>query len=121
MLPTSAEVLEQDVSDYIWMLDHGPANDNSPRDDLTDWISTLHVADTGNPASPYSDTAAIAHSIAKWKQTSSLPWLVAALSEIPASDPNAPSPDRGGRECKARFARLRNDRISRRAAADGTG
>ena len=91
MLPTSAEVLKQDVSDYIWMLDHGPANGNSPRDDLTDWISTLHVADTGNPASPYSDAAAIAHSIAKWKQTSSLPWLVAALSEIPASNPNAPA------------------------------
>ena len=91
MLPTSAEVLKQDVSDYIWMLEHGPANGNSPRDDLTDWISTLHVADTGNPASPYSDTSAIAHSIAKWKQTSSLPWLVAALSEIPASDPNAPA------------------------------
>jgi hypothetical protein len=73
------------------MLDHGSANGNSPRDDLTDWISTLHVADTGNPASPYSDAAAIAHSIAKWKQTSSLPWLVAALSEIPASNPNAPA------------------------------
>jgi len=90
MLPTSGEVLKQDVSDYIWMLDHGPSNDNSYSDDLTDWISTLHVRDTGNPASPYSDTAAITHSIAKWKQTSSLPWLVAAISEIPVSDPNAP-------------------------------
>jgi tetratricopeptide (TPR) repeat protein len=91
MLPASAEVQKLDVSDYIWMLDHGPGNDNSPRDDLTDWISTLYVADTGNRESPYSDTAAIAHSIEKWKQTSSLPWLVAALSEIPASDPNAPA------------------------------
>jgi hypothetical protein len=24
MLPTSGEVLEQDVSDYIWMLNNGP-------------------------------------------------------------------------------------------------
>jgi tetratricopeptide (TPR) repeat protein len=91
MLPTSAEMLKQGVSDYIWMLDHGPANDNSLHDDLTDWISTLHLADTGSRASPYSGTAAIAHSIAKWKQTSSLPWLVAALSEVPDSDPNAPA------------------------------
>ncbi len=91
LLPTSAEVLKQDVSDYIWMLAHGPKNENPPSDDLTDWISTLHVADTGNPPAPYSDTAAIAHSIQKWKKTSSLPWLVAAISEIPASDPNAPA------------------------------
>jgi tetratricopeptide (TPR) repeat protein len=92
MLPTSAEVLKQDVSDYIWMLDHGPSNRNSPRDDLTDWISTLHADATyTNPPAPYSDPDASAHSIAKWKQTSSLPWLVAALSEIPASDPNAPA------------------------------
>ncbi len=88
MRPTFAEMLKQDVSDYFWLLDHGPANDSSPRNDLADWISTLHGADTGNPA-PYSDAAAIARSIAKWKQTSSLPWLVAALVEIPASDPNA--------------------------------
>jgi hypothetical protein len=92
MLPTSAEVLKQEVSDYIWMLDHGPSNGNSPRDDLTDWISTLHADATyTNPPAPYSDPDAIAHSIAKWKQTSSLPWLVAALSETSASDPNAPA------------------------------
>ena len=92
MLPTSAEVLKQDVSDYIWMLDHGPATANTPRDDLTDWISTLHADATyTNPQAPYSDPDAIAHSIEKWKQTSSLPWLVAALSEVPASDPNAPA------------------------------
>jgi hypothetical protein len=36
MLPTSGEVLEQDVSDYIWMLNNGPADNSLPGDDLTD-------------------------------------------------------------------------------------
>ena len=30
MLPTSGEVLEQDVSDYIWMLNNGPADNSLP-------------------------------------------------------------------------------------------
>lgn len=91
MLPTSGEVLKQDVSDYIWMGEHGPANDNSYSDDLTDWISSLHRDLSNDPAAQYFDTTAIAHTIEKWKKTSSLPWLVAAMSEIPATDPNAPA------------------------------
>ena len=92
MLSTPADILKQDVSDYIWMLDHGPRNANSHSDDLTDWISTLHEAgSSANPPAPYSDTSAIAHSLDKWKKTSSLPWLVAAISEVPASDPNVPA------------------------------
>ena len=94
MLPTSGEVLKQDVSDYIWMLEHGPATANTPRNDLTDWISTLHDgATSSNPPAPYSDTAAIAHSIAKWKETSSTPWLVAALSEVSRLRPKRAGPD----------------------------
>jgi hypothetical protein len=85
MLPTSGEVLEQDVSDYIWMLNNGPADNSLPGDDLTDWIATLAAFGQGN-----ADTASlVAHSLEKWKATSSLAWLVAAISGIPASDPNA--------------------------------
>jgi hypothetical protein len=85
MLPTSGEVLEQDVSDYIWMLNNGPADNSLPSDDLTDWIATLAAFGQGN-----ADTASlVAHSLEKWKATSSLAWLVAAISGIPASDPNA--------------------------------
>jgi tetratricopeptide (TPR) repeat protein len=90
MLSTPAEVLKQDVSDYIWMQSHGPSKGNSYSDDLTDWISSLHRDPSNDPAAQYFDTASIAHSLAKWKQTSSLPWLVASMSEIPATDPNAP-------------------------------
>jgi hypothetical protein len=78
MLPSSGDVLKQDVSDYVWMLNYRPTNDNSYGNDLTDWIFTF----SANGA---------AHSIEKWKATSSLPWLVAAISEIPTSDPNAPA------------------------------
>jgi hypothetical protein len=87
MLPTSGEVLEQDVSDYIWMLNNGPADNSLPGDDLTDWIATLAAFGQGN-----ADTASlVAHSLEKWKATSSLAWLVAAISEIPAADPNTPA------------------------------
>jgi hypothetical protein len=92
MLPTSGEVLEQDVSDYIsmlnnWMLNNGPADNNLPSDDLTDWIATLAAFGRRN-----ADTASlVAHSLEKWKGTSSLAWLAAAISGIPASDPTAPT------------------------------
>jgi hypothetical protein len=91
MLRTPGDVLKQDVSDYIWMLYHAPANDKSPSDDRTDWIANLHAdSPSANPTANSYDAATIAHSIEKWKKTSSIPWLVAAIIEIPASDPNAP-------------------------------
>ncbi len=87
MLPTSGDVLEQDVSDYIWMLNKGPTNNNSPTDDLTDWIATSSASGQNN-----ADMASLlAHSLEQWKATSSLSWLVAAIAEISSSDPNAPA------------------------------
>jgi hypothetical protein len=75
--------LRQDLWDYTFLLDQffGEAEadkkDNpSPAilaEDLTDWITTF---------SEIGRTEAVNHSIEKWQETGSLPWLVAALSKI---------------------------------------
>ncbi len=45
---------------------------NDSKDDLTDWILTLQ-----------SDKAdAVEHSVSRWQETSSVPWLVAALAKV---------------------------------------
>ena len=42
MIPTSGEVSQQNVSDYIWMFDHRPSDDRYYSDDLTSWIAELN-------------------------------------------------------------------------------
>lgn len=76
--------LKQDLWDYTVLLDEFVGDDESHHqktavtpavlrdDDLTDWIVTFQ-----------SDKAeALDHSLARWQSTSSLPWLLAALSKI---------------------------------------
>ena len=85
MIPTSGEAFQQNVSDYIWMFDHRPSDDQYYIDDLTSWIAELNgygVVSVNNNYDPES-------TIEKWKENSSIPWLVAAIIEIPASDPSA--------------------------------
>jgi hypothetical protein len=78
MRPSNGPIFIQNVSDYIWLLNHRPATDNSnDSNELTDWIATFSAED-------------LAHSIERWKSSSSLPWLVAAIAQVPASDPNVP-------------------------------
>jgi hypothetical protein len=48
-------------------------------DDLTDWIDTM--------ATP--GTEAFEHSLQRWRETGSIPWLVASLSKIKANNPEA--------------------------------
>jgi len=86
MLPTSGEVLEQNVSDYIWMLNYDSTNNNVYSDDLSDWIFTTSALGQGN-----GDATLLTHSIEKWKSVTSLPWLVTAISGIAPSDPNVPA------------------------------
>jgi hypothetical protein len=85
MLPASGEILRQNVSDYLWIRGYGSATDNTPVDDLTDWITTLSGLGAGR------NDELLAHAIAKWKTTALLPWLVAAIAETPATDPGAPA------------------------------
>ncbi|HEV7859421.1 MAG TPA: hypothetical protein VGO91_12450 [Pyrinomonadaceae bacterium] len=79
------ENLKQDLWDYTLLLDdfvgdeQAGANDNKPptglrSDDVTDWIITFQSGGAG----------ALDHSLQKWSRTGSLPWLVAALSKVPA-------------------------------------
>jgi len=82
MQSTPGEMLRQDVIDYFWILDHHTAKDIALNDDLTLWLSEIRA----KIDEPVSDRA-----IEKWKKTSSLPWLLAAISWLEPSDPDAPA------------------------------
>jgi hypothetical protein len=85
------ENLKQDLWDYTLLLDdfvgegQVGTGDNKKLpaglrdDDLTDWLVTFQSA----------GAAALDHSLQKWRQTSSVPWLVAALSKVEAGDAKA--------------------------------
>ncbi len=79
MGPGSEQTLAQDLSDYVDMWgDSTKGADDFYVDDLTDWIATFREGG-----------GSIDHSIARWKKTSSLPWLIAAIATVPGSDANA--------------------------------
>jgi hypothetical protein len=101
---SSSKSLRQDITDYLWLLDHpvlaktvtiAPASDGKPAQkgvtvdessrlqggDMTDWIFTFHQA--GDDA--------YQHSLQRWQETKSLPWLVAALSQADAKDSAVPA------------------------------
>ena len=86
------ETLKQDVWDYTLLLDKflgdsegPPERDKVPAtitaDEVTDWIVTFES----------SGSAARNQAVHKFRQTSSLPWLVAALAKIEAKDEQAAS------------------------------
>ena len=89
----------QDLTDYLWLLDH-PFTERTPPippqnskivvqsdhpvakatqikgSDLTDWIFTFQQ--NGDPA--------FHHSLQRWHETNSLPWLVAAMMKVNPKD-----------------------------------
>ncbi|HYU99141.1 MAG TPA: hypothetical protein VE977_09965 [Pyrinomonadaceae bacterium] len=83
--------LKQDLWDYTVLLDQleGDAEAHHQKvtvkpvvlhaDDLTDWVVTLQSA----------EAEAVNHSVAQWEATSSLPWLIAALSKVDAQNAKA--------------------------------
>ncbi len=75
MRPGSERTLAQDLNDYLHC--------GSPRqvgdfyaEDLVDWIGNFN-------------SGGYQHSIDKWQRTALLAWLVAALAQVPGSDPRA--------------------------------
>ncbi len=72
--------LKLDLRDYLLLLG-GPAGrasaDGAKAGHLTEWLLTF--MDT--------DSAALATSLKRWTETSSFPWLVAALAKVPAGHP----------------------------------
>jgi hypothetical protein len=84
------ENLRQDLWDYTLLLDDFVGEDQAGAkdgkshaglrdDDLTDWILTLQS----------SGAESLDHSLQKWSKTSTLPWLVCALSKVEANHPKA--------------------------------
>ncbi len=92
--------LAQDVHDYTFLLDRlenerytqawnelqASRGEHYPKlatvrsqDDLTDWILTFQL----------DDPSALDHAYAKWQQTNSPAWVVAAISKMPPGDPRA--------------------------------
>lgn len=82
----TGEVLKQDLWNYTMLLDRFAHRgfDAIPeairRDDVTDWLFTF----------PAKGESAQEHSLQKWRETSSLPWLIASLSKIGVEHPKLP-------------------------------
>lgn len=89
LLKKNNETLKQDLWDYTVLVDQFAGDDSTDKkkllaaalrtDDLTDWIDTM--------ATP--GTEAFEHSLQRWRETGSIPWLVASLSKIKANNPEA--------------------------------
>jgi tetratricopeptide (TPR) repeat protein len=99
-----AKSFNQDLTDYLWLLDRpvltktvaiAPASEGKPAQkgvtvdessrlagaDMTDWILTFS----------HSCGECYDHSLQRWNETKSLPWLVAAIAQSDAKDPAVPS------------------------------
>jgi hypothetical protein len=89
MRPGSEQTLAQDLSDYVGMWGYstkGAADFYA--DDLTDWLASFGEVDASTAHEVDGSTA---HSVAQWKKSGLLPWLIAAIATVPASDANAPA------------------------------
>jgi hypothetical protein len=68
--------LAQDFTDYLFLF-YKRDGSLTPTDDLTDWLETFRAP-----------MAASDHSLQRWHETQSLPWLVAALAQTRTSAPD---------------------------------
>jgi hypothetical protein len=69
--PGGSANFDQDKSDYFWLLDRGGWTLDA-KDDLTKWISAMKL----------KTPEATQEAVKQWKETKSLPWLVAAICKI---------------------------------------
>ena len=65
----AGETVQKDLEQYTRLLDQAKPPYS---DELTDWVRSFQASDTAD------------HAVARWRQTSSLAWLVAALAKLPA-------------------------------------
>jgi TolA-binding protein len=95
----TSQTFRQDLTDYLWLLDRpvltktvatpspsagqpptkGSTLDEESRfepGDMTDWIFTFQQ----------TDDSAMKHALRRWQETKSVPWLVAAIAKVPATD-----------------------------------
>lgn len=71
----SGKTLRYKLGDYTILLSRVSNKENT--DDLTDWVCTFKE----------KSNDALEHSLKKWKETQSLPWLIASLSKIQSPHP----------------------------------
>jgi hypothetical protein len=85
LLKKNDETLKQDLWDYTVLLDQFLGGEDHKteipaslrKDDLTDWIVTVQAA----------GEAPLTHAVERWRATSSLPWLIAALTKVHSGHP----------------------------------
>ncbi len=100
----ASKTLDQDLTDYLWLLDRpvltktvniAPASEGKPAQkgvtvdassrlvgaDMTDWILTFS----------HSCGECYDHSLQRWNETKSLPWLVATLAQADAKESALPA------------------------------
>jgi hypothetical protein len=70
--------LAQDFTDYLFLFYKRDAGVKAP-DDLTDWLETFRA-----------NTTLTERVIQRWRETQSLPWLIAALTQARAGDASTP-------------------------------
>jgi hypothetical protein len=73
-----------DLWDYVLLLSRG-----EQAGDLSDWLDTFYAGRAGIPQKR-NDSSHAEHSVRKWRQEGSLPWLVAALTFSEPSDAVVP-------------------------------
>ena len=74
----------QDLWDYVLLLSHGER-----ADDLSDWLETFYAGQPGIGQNR-NETSQAEHSIGKWREEKSLPWLVAALTFTEPNEAGVP-------------------------------
>ena len=89
MKPHGGEHFRQDLMDYTLLLDK-----TEPDDDMSDWIRTVSRSAERRgiettPLVPKELTELQEHALDKWRETKSLPWLVAAMMMEPPDGPEA--------------------------------
>jgi hypothetical protein len=82
--PDVGHNFKQHLWDYALLLSHGEQST-----DPSDWIHTFYALQGYPHAVPLNqDPEAAKHPLARWHETRSLPWLIAALSRVGPNNPD---------------------------------
>ena len=82
--PDSNANFKQDLWDFVLLLSQGEKNG-----DPSDWIQTIGSLKANSHSVPGRQSELAKHSLSRWHETKSLPWLVAALSAATPDDTEA--------------------------------
>jgi len=78
MDPKLEKQFGQNLDDFLFAMDHLEAEEK-PRGEMAEWIRMMQSGAPGQADEAY----------ARWKGSSSLPWLIAAMTFVPPNDPRA--------------------------------